>query len=110
MINDISGGDFDTAMLETAAGLNVPYVIPSIEPKGNQRVAGFWSTRFAKALEAGVRRWNIVLDPGLGFAKTAQHNLELLQQLPRLQRVPGTVGYLFAPAILIGASRKAFIR
>jgi len=143
MVNDISGGTLDSAMLTTVAELNVPYVISHLV--GNPRtmnshasyaatpvpeglasplrdggsyrgsgvvaaVANFWSTRFSKALEAGVRRWNIVLDPGLGFAKTAQHNLELLQQLPRLRRVPGTVGYLFAPAILIGASRKGFIR
>ena len=50
---------------------------------------------------AGVARWRIVLDPGIGFGKTLRHNLELLRALSRLPRH----GY----PVLVGTSRKGFI-
>ncbi|BDG07853.1 dihydropteroate synthase [Anaeromyxobacter paludicola] len=55
----------------------------------------------ARALAAGIPRERVILDPGLGFAKTAAHNLLLLRELPRL-RIEGC-------ALLVGPSRKSFI-
>jgi len=55
----------------------------------------------ADAEEAGIARGRIVLDPGLGFAKTAAQSLELLRRLPELQAL--------GPPLLVGASRKAFV-
>jgi dihydropteroate synthase len=57
--------------------------------------------RIAYAEAAGIARARLVLDPGLGFAKTAEQSLELLRRLPEL----GTLGL----PIVVGASRKAFI-
>ena len=53
------------------------------------------------AVESGVARTRIIVDPGLGFAKTAQHNLKLLAALPDLC----ALGY----PVLVGASRKTFV-
>jgi len=58
------------------------------------------------ALAAGVKKWNILLDPGLGFAKTASQNLELLSRLDELtEEGSGLEGY----PVLVGGSRKRFI-
>uniref|UniRef100_L2FYQ0 Folic acid synthesis protein n=1 Tax=Colletotrichum fructicola (strain Nara gc5) TaxID=1213859 RepID=L2FYQ0_COLFN len=56
-------------------------------------------------LAAGVRRWRIILDPGLGFAKTAPQNLEILRHMDELRSWPGLEGLPW----LIGSSRKTFI-
>jgi dihydropteroate synthase len=56
----------------------------------------------ARAVDAGVRRDKLVLDPGIGFAKTAAHSLDVLRELPG--RVPRT-----ALPVLVGASRKSFL-
>jgi dihydropteroate synthase len=65
-------------------------------------VAAFLAERAAAAERAGIERARIIVDPGLGFAKTAQHNLAILANLERFCRL----GY----PVLIGASRKSFIR
>ena len=59
-------------------------------------------TFLRRALRAGIRKQQIVLDPGIGFGKSAPQNFEILQNLPRLTRL----GY----PLLIGVSRKSFIR
>jgi dihydropteroate synthase len=61
----------------------------------------FLTQRAELAIKAGIDCSRIILDPGLGFAKTAQHNLAILANLPRFCRL----GY----PVLIGASRKNFI-
>ena len=53
------------------------------------------------AVEAGVRHENIIIDPGLGFGKTLEHNLEVVRRLSELKGI--------APAILVGPSRKSMI-
>ncbi|GAA5953041.1 hypothetical protein JCM10213_002620, partial [Rhodosporidiobolus nylandii] len=58
------------------------------------------------ALDAGVLRWNILLDPGIGFAKTAAQNYELLRRLPELV---GESELLREFPVLIGLSRKRFL-
>ena len=61
--------------------------------------------RVDAAQEAGIRRWRIILDPGVGFAKTQEQNLELLRRLPVLVKWPG----LLSVPWLVGSSRKGFI-
>jgi len=65
-------------------------------------VRAFLELQTGLALSAGVRRSRIIIDPGLGFAKNAGHNLELMGGLSEL----GALGY----PILVGASRKRFVR
>lgn len=64
-------------------------------------VAGFLAARARQCLTAGIARQNIVLDPGFGFGKTVQHNLQLLNRLSELQGL----GY----PLLVGLSRKSLI-
>jgi len=64
-------------------------------------VAGFLEERACAAIAAGVRREAIWLDPGLGFAKTAEHNIALIRGLPRI----AALGF----PVLVGASRKRWI-
>ena len=113
LVNDISGATFDDAMLATVAKLDVPIVLMHI--RGNPQtmqsltnyddllgeICQFLAQRITLALEAGIKAENIIIDPGIGFAKTHTQNLELLRRLPELQS-------LGAP-ILVGASRKSFI-
>lgn len=108
LINDISGGG--EAMLELAAELGVPVVVMHMQgqPATMQRapayrdVAGevlaFLRSRLEVARQRGVE---VILDPGIGFGKTLEHNLELLRQLPRFRA-------LGAP-LLVGLSRKSFL-
>lgn len=61
--------------------------------------------RVAAAETAGVRRWRIVLDPGLGFAKVGWQNVDVLRHLDELRFWPGLQGLPW----LVGSSRKSFI-
>lgn len=111
LINDVSGGA-DPAMLPFAAEADCDIVLMHMrgEPDTMQRLAVYddvcadvWAAlgqRVAAAEAAGVGNDRIVVDPGIGFAKTTEHNLALLRDLPRR-----TVGR----RVLIGASRKRFI-
>jgi dihydropteroate synthase len=64
-------------------------------------VARFLEERLTAAIEAGVREDRICLDPGIGFGKTVEHNLQLLRGLPRLARI--------GRPLLVGVSRKSFL-
>ncbi|KAL8285658.1 hypothetical protein RB597_002632 [Gaeumannomyces tritici] len=124
MINDVSAGALDPEMLPTAARLGVtvclshmrgtPATMASLSDYGAGAgaggvvpgVAAELLGRVAAAEAAGVRRWRIVLDPGLGFAKeTAAQNLEVLRGLADLRRWPGLEGLPW----LVGPSRKRFV-
>ena len=112
-INDVSGGRRDPAILEVAAEAGCPYVL--MHSRGDSRtmdqltsygdvvgdVAAELEQVSALALQAGVRREQLIWDPGLGFAKTTEQNLELLRGLDRL-RASGN-------PLLVGPSRKRFI-
>lgn len=114
IINDVSGLRHDPAMAATAAALGVGLILmhsratprdmqadPRYDDLPGEVTAELQAAcRVAEA--AGVAPERIVLDPGLGFAKTADHNLELLQGLPELARALGK-------PLLVGASRKSFI-
>jgi dihydropteroate synthase len=113
IINDISGATFDPRMLEVAAQTGALIVLMHIKgtpqtmqqnPVYDDVVAEVRSTLHAharRAIEAGVPPERIWLDPGIGFGKTVEHNLQLLRGLPQLK----TLGY----PILVGTSRKSFI-
>lgn len=113
LVNDISGATYDPDMLPMIAELQVPIVLMHIRgtPKTMQQLTDyqdvvseiyeFLARRVEAATQAGVDPQRIMLDPGIGFAKTYEQNLEILRNIPRLQ----TLGC----PILIGASRKSFI-
>ncbi|RDA85594.1 hypothetical protein CP532_0905, partial [Ophiocordyceps camponoti-leonardi (nom. inval.)] len=119
MINDVSAGRLDPAMLPTVARLGTTICLMHMRgtPQTMMReteygeggvvpaVASELLSRVAAAEEAGVRRWRIVVDPGIGFAKTTGQNLELLRRLDELRRWPGLDGLPW----LVGASRKTFV-
>ena len=112
LINDISGLR-DAAMIELATERNVPVVIMHMKgmPKDMQQdpvygdvvaeVIDWLDGQARQAMAAGVAEHNIVVDPGIGFGKTLEHNLELLRRLSEFK----SLGF----PILIGTSRKAFI-
>ena len=114
IVNDISGATFDESMLETVAKLNVPIILMHIRgnPKTMQsltdyqdvvtEVIKFLKVQTEKAIACGIDRSNIIIDPGIGFAKTARQSLELLQRLDELK-------VLNLP-MLVGVSRKSFMR
>ena len=113
MVNDVSGGDADPAMLPLVASAGCPVVLmhrrgPSADMASRavyddvaREVVAALQDRLSAAQAAGVAEDQVVLDPGLGFAKTAEHNWQLLRALPRLVAL--------GRPVLVGASRKAFL-
>lgn len=113
MINDVSAGRHDPEMLALAADRGVPLVLMHMQgmPRTMQddpryddvveEVAGFLRERLDAAEDSGVRREQVVLDPGIGFGKRFEHNLDLLAQLDRLLAT--------GQPVLVGASRKRFL-
>ncbi len=113
IINDISGGSFDLEMLPTVADLNVPIILMHIRgnPKTMQNqtdyedlireIYSFLARQIAVAIDAGIDQGKIIIDPGIGFAKNYEQNLEIFRRLPELRT-------LNCP-ILVGPSRKSFI-
>jgi len=104
IINDVSGfGDPD--MAGVAAEFNVPIVIMhSVPESGDDIMEGIINTlrdRKEKALVAGVREENIILDPGIGFAKDTRQNLEVINRLDMLK--------CLGQPVLLGTSRKSVI-
>ena len=107
MVNDVWGFRTDPAMAPLVARANVPVALMH-----NQRGAGYddllaeviagLRRSVAIARAAGVSDGNIILDPGIGFGKTADHNLELLRRLPEIK---AALGY----PLLLGVSRKSTI-
>ncbi|KAI5463414.1 Dihydropteroate synthase-like protein [Mariannaea sp. PMI_226] len=118
MINDISAGLLDPEMLPTVARLQKTICLMHMRgtPETMNRftaypdgliptIASELLARVAAAEEAGIRRWRIMLDPGIGFAKTGEQNLEILRRLEELRYWPGLEGLPW----LIGSSRKKFV-
>ena len=113
IVNDISAGEDDPQMLPTVAKLGLPYI--AMHKRGNPRsmdsltdypqgvvaaVDGYFRDFAARAEELGVSEW--ILDPGFGFAKSAEQNWELLENLPAFRH--------FGRPILVGVADKRFTR
>ncbi|MBM2831237.1 MAG: folP [Dehalococcoidia bacterium] len=109
IINDVWGLKMDPDLAKLAADKKAPLVITSNQrDRGDDRVQDIVKSVLADlkrstgvALEAGVASENIIIDPGFGFGKTLEQNLELLRRLDELN----SLGY----PILVGTSRKSMI-
>ena len=113
IINDVSGGLSDPAMFATVKKLGVPYILMHWRGESkdmNSRaiykdvvtdVISEINSQIDAALDAGINKSQIIIDPGLGFAKDAEHNWEILRNLKSFT----SMGY----PVLIGASRKRFL-
>jgi dihydropteroate synthase len=114
IVNDVSAGRADPDILDVVARAGAGYVVMHMlgEPRTMQRdpqyrdvtveVGDFLVERLVVARDAGVAADALCADPGIGFGKTAAHNLELLARLPEL------VARVDVP-VLVGASRKSFL-
>jgi dihydropteroate synthase len=114
IVNDVSGGRADPAMAGVVAAAGVPWILMHwrsvgaeqshvVPPYGDvvAEVRAELQRAVDDAVAAGVREANLIIDPGLGFAKTAQHNWALLRALPEFVAT--------GLPVLIGASRKRFL-
>jgi dihydropteroate synthase len=112
-VNDVSGGLADPSMLAVVADLGVPYLCMhwrghSADMQGRAayadvvtEVKGELGQRVAAALAAGIRPERLAVDPGIGFAKTAEHNWAVLAALESFHEL--------GHAVVVGGSRKAFL-
>lgn len=112
-VNDISGATFDPEMLPVVAALDVPLILMHI--RGNPQtmqsltdyqdligdIQQFLTNRIEAALNCGIKRDRLIIDPGIGFAKNYEQNLELLRRLGELKAL--------GLPLLVGTSRKSFI-
>jgi dihydropteroate synthase len=107
MINDVWGLQRDDGMAGLAAEFGVPVIAMHnrevVDPGLDimRDIEDFFARSLQIAAKAGIPRTNIVLDPGIGFGKTAEQSLVVLARLPEL--------HAFGCALLVGASRKSFI-
>ena len=107
ILNDVWGLQRDPAMARVAAEHGAPVVVmhnreqpdPAIDILTD--IEAFFMRSLDTALKAGIRRENIVLDPGIGFGKTPEQSIEVIARLAELKR--------FGLPILVGLSRKRFI-
>jgi dihydropteroate synthase len=113
IINDVSGGLADLEMLPTAAQLGVPYI--AMHWRGHSKdmnsravygdvvkdVISELQERIDAALDAGITKADLIIDPGIGFAKDAHHNWEIIGSIDEFV----ALGY----PVLVGGSRKRFL-
>ena len=113
IINDVTGGGGDEKMLPLAAKRNAAFIIMHMQGKPRtmqvaphyvdlvSEVTDFFLQQHARALECSIDPMAIAFDPGIGFGKTLEHNLELIGKLGalRVQERP----------LVVGVSRKAFL-
>lgn len=111
MVNDISAGELDAAMLSTVASLKVPFIAMHMQgtPDTMQQnptyenitreVVDYFIQKTAACKAAGIV--DLILDPGFGFGKTINHNFQLLKSMEALQ--------IFHVPILAGLSRKSTV-
>lgn len=111
IVNDISAGSMDAAIIETVASLKVPYVLMHMQgtPQTMQKqpqyenvareVLDFMIKKISELRKAGIT--DVIIDPGFGFGKTIAHNFELLNNL--------SVFRMLNSPLLLGVSRKSTI-
>lgn len=124
IVNDVSAGQLDPNMLDVVAGLKVPYV--AMHMRGNpstmqnsknlqydnvcEQVASELYLRVRDAELSGIPAWRIIVDPGIGFSKNTEHNLDILMGLPNIRtKLAGKSLALSHAPMLIGPSRKRFL-
>ena len=112
-VNDVTGGTDDENLMRLVAERNVPYCIMHMQGRPHnmqdnptyanaaKEVKTFLLEQALKAQSFGCEKENIILDPGIGFGKLTQHNLELLRQLNQICDTEYSV--------LLGTSRKRFM-
>ncbi len=113
IVNDVTGGQGDKEMMPLVAESKAAFII--VHMQGNPRtmqiephyidvvseIADFFRQQYARALECGIDPMAIAFDPGIGFGKTLEHNLELLAQLERIR--------VHERPLVVGVSRKSFL-
>ena len=119
IINDVSGGLADDAMLQTAARLKVPYI--AMHWRGQSKdmnskaiygdvvndVIAELNERIEAALDAGIQKDKLIIDPGIGFAKDAEHNWAIIDAIDRFIELgyPVLVGAAFGGLLALHAHR-----
>ncbi|GAB6066551.1 dihydropteroate synthase [Aquifex pyrophilus] len=115
IINDISGGTFDEKMLKVVSQYRCPYVINHIKGRPETwktepiiyddvvgEIIGFFKERIRRLKEEGYKEEEkIILDPGIGFGKLPEHNVEILKRFSEFK--------IFGKILMVGVSRKSFI-
>lgn len=113
LVNDISGGTFDADMLPVIANSGVPIILMHLRgtPQTMQQLTDYddligeiyrvLESRIKTALEVGIERSRLIIDPGIGFAKTWDGNLEILRKTASFKSL--------GVPLLMGPSRKSFI-
>ena len=113
IINDVSAMEIDENMLQIAKNYNSPIVMMHMKgiPKNMQNnptydhliteIKDYLSSRVKCAINAGIDKKNIIIDPGIGFGKSVEHNFEIINNLDSFV----DLGF----PVLLGASRKSFI-
>jgi len=113
LVNDVSAGGLDPDLLPTVADLGVPYVLMHMRgtPRTMQEdptyddvvgeVFDFLATRLATIGELGIEPERVIVDPGIGFGKTLEHNLVLLRRIREMTSL--------GRPVLVGGSRKSFL-
>ncbi len=113
IVNDVTGGMGDEGMMPLAAERGAGFIIMHMQgtPRTMQQapqyddvvteVRDFFRQQYARALECGIDSMALAFDPGIGFGKTWQHNLELLRRLPELR--------IYDRPLVVGISRKSFL-
>jgi dihydropteroate synthase len=113
VVNDVTGGRRDKRMMPLVAENKLAFIIMhmqgdpqtmQLEPRYDDvvsEVADFFRQQYVHALECGIDPMAIAFDPGIGFGKTLEHNLELLAQLERLR--------VHDRPLVVGVSRKSFL-
>jgi len=113
IVNDVTGGRGDREMMPFVAEIKATFIIMHMQ--GNPRtmqsdpryvdvvseVADFFRQQYASALDCGIDPMAIAFDPGIGFGKTLEHNLDLLAQLERIR--------VHERPLVVGVSRKSFL-
>jgi dihydropteroate synthase len=113
MINDVSALRRDPDMISVAAKAGVPVILMHMKgtPEDMQKnptyedlipeIYGFLEEAIKRAVDGGIQKKHIIVDPGIGFGKTFDHNLQIIRELGRFLSL--------GQPILLGSSRKAFI-
>jgi len=113
IINDISGFSFDNKMIDVVRESKVPVIIMHMQgdPSNMQNkpvyddliidISSFFKSKIKLAIDAGIKKEQIILDPGIGFGKTVGDNFQLINQLNEFCKL----GF----PVMIGPSRKSFI-